>query len=140
MNTPTTDQQAAADRFVQAANVVALAVSPGWESDIINSVCAGQIGQPNAFAALQAWMTTNPLDVAIIMGLTPDELRKNFARFIAPLYLENRAEIARVCDEEIDQSGALLGYVREAARLLEMRPTPERHEFPNNDIRCEPKE
>jgi hypothetical protein len=42
-------------------------------------------------------------------------LRKNFARYLAPAYLENPVEIARICDEEIDRTGKLLGYVREAA-------------------------
>lgn len=42
-------------------------------------------------------------------------LRQNFARYLTPAYLENPVEIARICDEEIDRTGKLLGYVREAA-------------------------
>jgi hypothetical protein len=47
---------------------------------------------------------------------TIEALRRNFARYLAPLYREDDVEIARLCDEELDQSGALLGYVRDAAR------------------------
>lgn len=45
-------------------------------------------------------------------------LRLNFARFLAPLYLKNEVEIARLCDEELDQSGELLGLVRECSKEL----------------------
>jgi hypothetical protein len=45
-------------------------------------------------------------------------LRKNFARYLAPMYLENPIKIACDCDEDLDRTGALLGYVRlEAAKL-----------------------
>jgi hypothetical protein len=42
-------------------------------------------------------------------------LRKNFAQYLVPAYIANPVEIARICDEEIDQTGRLLGYVRKAA-------------------------
>jgi hypothetical protein len=53
--------------------------------------------------------------------MPPDEakeLRINFARWLAPQYLENELKIANLCDETLDRSGALLGYVRHEATLL----------------------
>ena len=41
------------------------------------------------------------------------KLRRNFAKYLSKLYLANQVEIARLCDEELDRSGILLGYVRE---------------------------
>lgn len=52
------------------------------------------------------------------MSDTATILRRNFARYLAPHYLRDYAEIARLCDEELDRSGALLGYVREEAGKL----------------------
>jgi hypothetical protein len=51
----------------------------------------------------------------------PDEakaLRINIARWLAPQYLEDQSKIATLCDETLDLSGALLGYVRHEAALL----------------------
>jgi hypothetical protein len=48
----------------------------------------------------------------------PDKLRRNFARYLAHDYLKNPTNIADICDESLDKTGALLGYVREAARNL----------------------
>lgn len=44
------------------------------------------------------------------------KLRTNFAKYLVPLYKKDQAGIARLCDEELDRSGALLGYLREEAR------------------------
>lgn len=46
-------------------------------------------------------------------------LRMNFAKYLVPAYLENPVEIARLCDEELDRTGNLLGYLRQAARVNE---------------------
>jgi hypothetical protein len=34
---------------------------------------------------------------------------------IVSAYLRDRVTVARLCDEQLDRSGALLGYVRELA-------------------------
>lgn len=48
-------------------------------------------------------------------------LRMNFARYLVPAYLANRVEMARICDKEIDQTGNLLGYLRQAANAAETK-------------------
>ena len=45
--------------------------------------------------------------------------RKEMAKKLAPIYKEHRLAVARVCDEVLDRSGALLGYVRSAAMVIE---------------------
>ena len=53
-----------------------------------------------------------------------EKLRRSFAEYIAPQYVENRTLVANLCDEVLDRSGALLGYVREAAmRINDPSPT-----------------
>src|SRR5262249_42467386 len=37
------------------------------------------------------------------------------AKALAPFYLRNDVAVAKACDELLDRSGRLLGYVREAA-------------------------
>lgn len=44
-----------------------------------------------------------------------DAFRRNVARHLAPGYIENPTQVARLCNEHLDPSGALLGAVREAA-------------------------
>ncbi len=41
-----------------------------------------------------------------------EKLRCNFAEYLAPLYRENPVAIAKLCDEKLDRTGILLGYVR----------------------------
>lgn len=43
-------------------------------------------------------------------------LRRNFARYLVPAYLKNPTHIAELCDEMLDRTGTLLGYLREEAR------------------------
>lgn len=45
-----------------------------------------------------------------------ETLRRNWARSLVQHYLADPEHIAQLCDEVFDQSGALLGYVREAAK------------------------
>jgi hypothetical protein len=45
-------------------------------------------------------------------------LFRPFARYLAPLYEKDPTAIARLCDEELDQYGNLLGWVREEAAAL----------------------
>jgi hypothetical protein len=45
-------------------------------------------------------------------------LRRNFAKFLAPMYVEDHRRIANLCDDELDQTGNLLGYVRDEAMKL----------------------
>jgi hypothetical protein len=47
-----------------------------------------------------------------------DKLRSNFAKYIAPEYLNEPERIAAICDGQLDQSGRLLGMVRTEARAL----------------------
>jgi hypothetical protein len=47
-----------------------------------------------------------------------DKLRRNFARYLSHDYLKNPANVADICDNSLDKTGALLGYVREAAYNL----------------------
>lgn len=47
-----------------------------------------------------------------------DLLRRRFAKYLAPAYLENPLKIANICDEELDCTGTLLGFVRDEARQL----------------------
>lgn len=42
-------------------------------------------------------------------------LRQNWAASLAHAYNEDPVTVARLCDEQYDRSGALLGYVRIAA-------------------------
>lgn len=51
-------------------------------------------------------------------GTEADKLRANFAKYLASDYLNDPARIAKICDEEIDQTGRLLGMLRTAARAL----------------------
>jgi len=39
---------------------------------------------------------------------------------LTPQYLKDRVAVATLCDELLDRSGALLGYVREAAAAKEI--------------------
>ena len=49
------------------------------------------------------------------------KLRLGFARYLAPLYVDDALKIAKLCDEELDPTGSLLGYVRdEVARIGQM--------------------
>lgn len=48
-----------------------------------------------------------------------DKLRRNFAKYLAEYYKDSPVEVAALCDEQLDRSGALLGYVREEAALLD---------------------
>jgi hypothetical protein len=53
------------------------------------------------------------------------ELEEGVERAMAEVYSQSREAavvVARVCDEELDRSGALLGRVRKAARLLSHQP------------------
>ena len=43
---------------------------------------------------------------------------------LAQAYLRNPAAVASICDEQLDKSGNLLGWLREAAQKLE--PTHDR--------------
>jgi len=43
-------------------------------------------------------------------------LRRNFAEYLVPAYIATPIAIANICDEQLDRTGNLLGYVREAAR------------------------
>jgi hypothetical protein len=45
--------------------------------------------------------------------------RKEIAKELAPIYKDHPLAVARVCDEVLDRSGALLGYVRYAAMVIE---------------------
>lgn len=42
-------------------------------------------------------------------------LRRRFALYLLPAYLSDPVRIARACDEQIDLSGVLLGYIRDLA-------------------------
>lgn len=42
-------------------------------------------------------------------------LRMNFAKYLVPAYLADRPGIAALCDKELDPTGNLLGYLRQAA-------------------------
>lgn len=42
-------------------------------------------------------------------------LRRRFAFYLFPSYLSDAAGIAQLCDELLDPSGALLGYLRDLA-------------------------
>jgi len=59
--------------------------------------------------------------IAIELEKAEDRARirtlKGIAANLAQRYRENSSDTARLCDEELDPSGALLGYVREAAAL-----------------------
>ena len=50
-----------------------------------------------------------------------EKLRRNFAKYLAPEYIELPHYVAGVCDEEIDKTGELLGYVREYAALKDAK-------------------
>lgn len=43
---------------------------------------------------------------------------------LAEAYLRDPGKIARLCDEEIDRSGNLLGWLREAASSLPLKDHP----------------
>lgn len=69
---------------------------------------------------------------AAFESLLAEEKKRLFqpiARYLARRYIEGDAvEIARLCDEELDPTGNLLGWVREEAGLLRVhadttRPT-----------------
>ena len=45
-------------------------------------------------------------------------LRKNFAKYLAPIYEKDRTAIAILCDEQLDKTGNLLGYVRKEAEAI----------------------
>lgn len=51
------------------------------------------------------------------LGRTPiytlDEIRDVLMRTLVSLYAVNSSECARLCDEELDRSGLLLGQVRD---------------------------
>jgi hypothetical protein len=49
------------------------------------------------------------------------KLRENFAKYLLPAYRADPCVIAKLCDEEIDQTGNLLGIVR---GLAAARPEP----------------
>lgn len=56
-------------------------------------------------------------------GQNMDELEPDWhgiARMLAPLYLKNGVAIAQACDELLDKSGTLLGYVRDEAQCLKL--------------------
>ena len=42
-------------------------------------------------------------------------LRRNFAEHLVDAYRVDPVAVATLCDERLDRSGALLGYLREAA-------------------------
>ena len=44
-----------------------------------------------------------------------ETLRRNFAEYLLPAYEKSPFEIACLCDEKLDRTGALLGYLRELA-------------------------
>lgn len=44
-----------------------------------------------------------------------EQLLRSMAESLVPAYRGDQAGIAKLCDETLDRSGALLGYVREAA-------------------------
>lgn len=46
-------------------------------------------------------------------------LRMNFAKYLVPAYLADRVGIATLCDTELDPTGNLLGYLRQAAKDAE---------------------
>lgn len=56
-------------------------------------------------------------------------LRKNFAKFLAPLYVKDPYKIAEECDERIDRTGVLLGYVREEAAKLNRETLITKHKI-----------
>lgn len=60
----------------------------------------------------------------------PEKLRRNFAEYLAHKYIKQPSYIAELCDESLDKTGALLGYVREAARLLSADAAAEREATP----------
>jgi tRNA splicing ligase len=45
------------------------------------------------------------------------QTRDEFVRSLVPLYREDMCEVARICDEEVDRRGHLLGWLREANRV-----------------------
>lgn len=47
-----------------------------------------------------------------------DKLRRNMAKYFASAYRVDPAFVAEICDEQIDRTGALLGYVREEVAAL----------------------
>jgi len=51
-------------------------------------------------------------------------LRKNFARYLAAEYRRSPARVATLCDETLDRSGELLGYVREFAQATDTSAKP----------------
>jgi len=44
--------------------------------------------------------------------------KRELAKELAPIYKDHYVAVARVCDEVLDRSGALLGYVRSEAYKL----------------------
>lgn len=57
-----------------------------------------------------------------------EKLRRNFAAYLAPMYLRKPEKIAEVCDEAIDRTGILLGCVREEAEKLKQAKETCTHE------------
>ena len=49
-----------------------------------------------------------------------ERLLRVMACNLTPQYLKDRVAVATLCDELLDRSGALLGYVREAAAAKEI--------------------
>ena len=47
-----------------------------------------------------------------------EKLRRNVARYFASAYRVDPVFVAEICDEQIDRTGTLLGYVREEAAAL----------------------
>jgi hypothetical protein len=45
--------------------------------------------------------------------VNPDQLARTIAATLAAKYVYDRSAMARICDEQIDRSGALLGWLRE---------------------------
>lgn len=61
------------------------------------------------------------------LAIRPDEsdssgaLRRRFAYYLLPVYLADRKETARICDEQLDPTGNLLGYLRDLSMDRDVR-------------------
>ncbi len=55
--------------------------------------------------------------LGLVMGESR-KLRRNFAKYLAEYYEDSPVEVAALCDEQLDRTGELLGYVREEAAAL----------------------
>ena len=62
-------------------------------------------------------MTQKPQsNIAAVIGSFPMASPENIFERLVKLYPDNYVCVAKICDEVLDRSGALLGEVRKAAR------------------------